>query len=279
VTQRGNPWLARTRLCIAHQGGELEAPSSTLYAMRRAVALGADALELDVHATADGHLVVLHDPTVDRTTNGAGQRLDAAHWFVPDEGIVHGYPDDGYPLRGIATGAVEPPAGTTAGDFTIPSLAEVFEAFPSTLINLDIKATAPEVSPYETLLADCIAAHDRIDSTMVASFHDAALRSYRAYAPQAWTSAGPEEVLAFWEAVAAGRADNVPIDYAALQVPRTYGDVVVVTPELVAAAHRAGVAVHVWTIDDEPTMRELLALPVEGVVTNRPTLLQAVLVD
>lgn len=289
MTTAKNPWLERTRLCIAHQGGELEAPSSTLYAMRRAVALGADALELDVHATADGHLVVLHDPTVDRTTNGWGavadqtladlQRLDAAHWFIPDEGVVHGRSADEYPLRGVATGDVAPPPGRTAGDFTIPALADVFAAFPATLINLDIKATAPEVAPYERLLAECIASHDRVDTTMVASFHDRALARYRVCAPAAWTSAGPDEVLAFWEAVAAGTADEVAVEYAALQVPRTYGDVEVVTPELVAAAHRAGLAVHVWTIDDAPTMRALLDLPVDGVVTNRPTLLRSVLAD
>ena len=287
MTRADNPWLNRTRLCIAHQGGELEAPSSTLYAMRRAVALGADALELDVHATADGHLVVLHDPTVDRTTDGTGavadqtladlQRLDAAHWFIPDLGVVHDRPAGDYPLRGVATGAGAPPAGSTAADFTIPALTDVFAAFPTTLINLDIKATAPEVEPYEALLADCIAAHDRTDITMVASFSDRALAQYRAYAPAAWTSAGPVEVLAFWQGVAAGHSDEVSVPYAALQVPRTHGDVEVVTPDLVAAAHRAGLAVHVWTVDDEPAMRELLALPVDGVVTNRPTLLRAVL--
>lgn len=289
MTRTDNPWLERTGLCIAHQGGELEAPSSTLYAMRRAVALGADALELDVHATADGHLVVLHDPTVDRTTDGTGavarqtladlQRLDAAHWFIPDAGVVHDRPAEDYPLRGVAGGTVAPPPGTTAADFTIPALTDVFAAFPTTLINLDIKATTPEVAPYEALLADCIAEHDRMDITMVASFHDRALAAYRAHAPTAWTSAGPDEVLAFWEAMAAGHPDQVAGDYAALQVPRTYGDVEVVTADFVTAAHRGGVAVHVWTIDDEPTMRDLLALPVDGVVTNRPTLLREVLGD
>ena len=287
MTLRSNPWVERTRLCIAHQGGELEAPSSTLYAMRRAVALGADALELDVHATADGQLVVLHDPTLERTTDATGrvaestlaevQQADAAHWFVPDAGVVHGRPASDYPLRGVATGDTEPPAGSTPADFTVPALADVFEAFPSTLINLDIKATAPEVSPYEALLADLIAAHDRVDATMVASFHDTALASFRAYAPAAWTSAGPDEVYAFYEAVTAGRAVDVDLRYAALQVPRTFGDIAVVTPAFVAAAHDAGLAVHVWTIDDEPTMRSLLDLPVDGVVTNRPTLLREVL--
>ena len=284
-----NPWLDRSPLAIAHQGGEAEAPSSTMYALRRAVALGMQALELDVHATADGHLVVLHDPTVDRTTNGTGavaemtlaqvQQLDAAHWFVPDVGVVHGLHAQDYPLRGTATGRVAPPQGFAAADFTIPALADVFAAFPDTLINLDIKATAPQVAPYEQALADLIAEHERTDSTMVASFSDAALASYRACAPRGWTSAGPDEVLRFWQAVNEGQPFEPRPAYAALQVPDVYGDLVVVSGSFVDAAHAADLAVHVWTIDDRATMRHLLDLGVDGVVTNRPSVLLAVLTD
>src|ERR1700687_756037 len=105
-----NPWLDRRVLNYAHQGGAREAPSSTLFALHRAVAAGADALELDVHDTADGHLVVCHDETVDRTTDGKGpiadltladlQSLDNAYWWVPGEVVAHGRPDADYPLRG-----------------------------------------------------------------------------------------------------------------------------------------------------------------------------------
>lgn len=280
---RSNPWLDRSPLRIAHQGGEAEAPSSTMYALQRAVGLGVDALELDVHATADGHLVVLHDPTVDRTTNGRGavadmtlgqvRQFDAAHWFVPGVGVAHGRGAQDYPLRGIATGAKQPPPGFTAADFTIPALADVFAAFPDTLINLDIKATAPQVKPYEQTLADLIATYDRSDITMVASFSDAALRSYRSWAPEGWTSASPEEVLRFWQAVNEGRPIETGVPYSALQVPDVYGDVAVVSEPFVAAAHSDGLAVHVWTIDDPLTMRRLLDLGVDGVVTNRPTVL------
>lgn len=96
----GNPWPARRILNIAHQGGEVEAPSNTLFAFKTAVEKGADVLELDVHATADRELVVIHDATVDRTTDGHGRidamtlehvkALDAAHWFVPGSGTCHG---------------------------------------------------------------------------------------------------------------------------------------------------------------------------------------------
>ena len=282
-------WLERTPLHIAHQGGEAEAPASTLFALATAVAKGADALELDVHATADGHLVVLHDATVDRTTDGTGavdalmladlQRLDAAQWFVPGEGVVHGRGPDTYPLRGAATGDASPPDGFGPEDFTVPALAAVFERFPDTLINIDIKQTAPATRPYEHTLARLIAAFGRADTTMVASFSDAALASFRAQAPAVATSASPEEVLAFWLAVQADEDLPGPLPYEAFQVPVTHDGVRVVDERFVARAHAAGVAVHVWTIDDAPTMRRLLDMGVDGVVTNRPQVLEQVLVE
>ena len=282
------PWLHRRPLNIAHQGGEAEAPSSTLYALETAVAGGADALELDVHATADGHLVVLHDPTVDRTTNGSGavdsltlaelRALDAAHWFVPGEGVVAGRDDADYVWRGVATGEAPPPAAFTAADFTIPTLADVFERFPATLINVDIKQTAPVTRPYEQTLADLIAAYGREDSTMVASFSDEAMLTFRRAAGGVATSASPAEVLTFWTAVQGGAAPAGDVPYEAFQVPVTYDGVTVVDAAFVARAHECGVAVHVWTIDDAPTMTALLDIGVDGVVTNRPSVLEQVLI-
>lgn len=281
-------WLDRRPLHIAHQGGEVEAPSSTMFALTTAVAKGADALELDVHATADGHLVVLHDPTVDRTTEGQGsvdrltlaqiRTLDAAYWFVPGEGVVSGGEPEAYPLRGIATGDAPPPDGFEATAFTVPTLAEVFESFPGVLVNVDIKRTAPATVAYEQALADLIAAFDRADTTMVASFSDDALRRFRAIAPRVATSASPGEVLAFWTAVHQGTRLEHPPPYEAFQVPEAYEGVRVVDEAFVRQAHDAGVAVHVWTVDDEPTMHALLDIGVDGVVTNRPQVLEAVLV-
>lgn len=282
-------WLERSPLHIAHQGGEAEAPSSTLFAMATALAKGADALELDVHATADGHLVVLHDPTVDRTTDGNGavdalslvqvRGLDAAHWFVAGEGVAHGQPPERYPLRGVATGQVPPPDGFAAADFAIPALADVFERFPDTLINIDIKQTAPATRPYEQTLARLIADYDRSETTMVASFSDAALAVFRGAAPAVGTSASPNEVLAFWLAVRAGDPAPAALPYEAFQVPVTHEGVRVVDAAFVARAHAAGVAVHVWTIDDAPTMHALLDIGVDGLVTNRPQVLEPVLAE
>ena len=106
-----NPWLGEPVLNMAHQGGEDELPSNTMYAFRKALAVGADMLELDVHATRDGQLIVMHDWEVDRTTNGSGyvtdltlaqvRRLDAAYNFVPGRNTVSGLPARRYPLRGV----------------------------------------------------------------------------------------------------------------------------------------------------------------------------------
>src|SRR5918997_1018480 len=134
-----NPWLDRRPLNIAHQGGEIEAPSDTLYAFKTSKQKGADVIETDVHLTADGHVVVLHDDTVDRTTNGSGsveqmtleqvKQLDAAYWFVEGEGTVHdpSRPATDFTWRGVATGDRRPPKRFEANDFTIPTLDELLE--------------------------------------------------------------------------------------------------------------------------------------------------------
>ena len=158
-----NPWLKSTPLNIAHQGGEDEFPSNTMYAFRRALAVGADMLELDVGVTKDGQVVVMHDTTVDRTTNGHGtiashtlaqiRRLDGAYWFSGGaHAYDHGRARSAYRLRGVATGKRRPPAGFKRSDFRVPTLREVLRAFPHTPINVEIKGRTKkeELSEYLT---------------------------------------------------------------------------------------------------------------------------------
>jgi glycerophosphoryl diester phosphodiesterase len=144
-----NPWLTDRFLNFAHQGGEDELPSNTMYALKKAMATtGANALELDVGYTKDDHLVVMHDNTVNRTTNGTGsvndmtlaevQALDGAYWFVPGRNAVHGLDPSAYPLRGIRTGDKPPPKGYTADDFRFPTIAEFLQTFPDTPVNIEI---------------------------------------------------------------------------------------------------------------------------------------------
>lgn len=272
-----NPWLERRVLNYAHQGGAREGPSSTLWAMRRALDAGAHAIELDVHVTADRHLVVCHDSTVDRTTNGTGriadltlahvQALDNAYWWVPDRVVDHDAAEGEFPLRGQAP---------DDRDLRIPQLREVLEAFPGTIVNLDIKDTAPVVQPYETLLADLLREFGRTDDVIVASFSDDATAAFSAAAPDVSTAAGTNATAAFYFAISEGKPPP-PTPHHAFQVPPTFAGVTVVDERFVAAAHDHGLAVHVWTIDERDEMAALLATGVDGIMTDRPSILAALL--
>ena len=273
----GGGWLSRRVLAYAHQGGAREAPSSTLYAFRAALAAGATALEMDVHATADGHLVVCHDATVDRTTNGSGaiagmtlaevQALDNAYWFVPGEIAATDRAPAEYRLRGRAPDDHE---------LRVPTLGEVLEAFPGVIINLDIKQTAPAVVPYEAALADLLREHGRADDVIVASFNDLATARFSELAPGIATSPGTVGVGVFISALRQGEAYDRG-HHAALQVPPSFGPTVIVDEEFVAGAHAAGLAVHVWTIDDADEMTRLVGLGVDGIMSDRPSVLAGVL--
>ncbi|HUP70202.1 MAG TPA: glycerophosphodiester phosphodiesterase [Acidimicrobiales bacterium] len=274
-----NPWISRRVLNYAHQGGAREGPSSTMYAMRRAVSgAGAHGLELDVHVTLDRQLVVCHDATVDRTTNGSGriadltlaevQSLDNAYWWVPGTVVHHEAPEADYILRGRAP--------EDDPDLRIPTLIEVLEAFPGTYLNLDIKLTAPDVEPYEELVAKVLLEYGRTDDVIVASFLDHALAAFSAHAPDISTAAGTGDTAAFFLAVRGG-SDPPPTPHHALQVPAELYGQTVVDEAFVAAAHDHGLAVHVWTIDEEDDMRRLLALGVDGIMTDRPSAMAAVL--
>jgi glycerophosphoryl diester phosphodiesterase len=274
-----NPWLERRVLAYAHQGGAREAPSSTLYAIARALELGVPAIELDVHATADRKLVVCHDRTLDRTTGSTGEirhhtlaelvELDNAYWFVEGEDARKDAPESSYRYRGRA------PADHRFG---IASLEEVLEQFPGAILNLDIKATAPEVEPYEQVLADVLRSHGRSDDVIVASFDDAATDAFARYAPEIPTSAGTAAVTEFFYSARAGSSLTERVTrHVALQVPASFGEITVVDEAFVTSAHRARLAVHVWTVNSRAEMEGLLDLGVDGIISDEPSVLVSVL--
>jgi glycerophosphoryl diester phosphodiesterase len=264
-------------MAYAHQGGAWESPSSTLHAIAHALDAGATGIELDVHATADGELVVCHDATVDRTTPATGtiasftlaelRRLDFSYWWIPGADVTPDRPAQDYPFRGRAP---QDPS------FGIATLREVLERFPGVVLNLDIKQTAPVVAPYEEALARLLAEFERRDDVIVASFLDPATDAFRRLAPSVPTSAGTIATAEAWRAVQAG--EGVPaMDAVAFQVPERQGDLVVVDDRFVAAAHGAGKAVHVWTVNDTESMGRLLDLGVDGIISDVPTTLCGVL--
>ncbi len=264
-------------IAYAHQGGAWESPSSTLHAIDHALEVGATGIELDVHATADGELVVCHDATVDRTTAAQGtivsftlaqlRAMDFSYWWIPGADVTPGRPDADYPFRGRAPGDRA---------FGIATLREVLERYPGVVLNLDIKQTAPVVAPYEEALARLLAEFGRTDDVIVASFLDPATDAFRTFAPDVPTSAGTMATAAAWQAVQAG--EDLPESPAvAFQVPERQGDLVIVDEAFVAAAHRAGKAVHVWTVNDAASMERLLGLGVDGIISDVPTTLCGVL--
>ena len=266
-------WLERRVIAYAHQGGAWESPSSTLHAIAHAIDAGATGIELDVHATSDGELVVCHDASVDRTTDQTGsiasftlaelREMDFSYWWIPGADVTPGRPADEYPYRGRAPGDRA---------FGIATLREVLEAFPGVVLNLDIKQTAPVVPPYEEKLARLLAEYERVDDVIVASFLDPATDAFRGFAPRVPTSAGTIATADAWRAAHAG--EPMPsIPAVAYQVPERQGDLVVVDEQFVTAAHAAGKAVHVWTINDTEAMERLLGLGVDGIISDLPTTL------
>jgi glycerophosphoryl diester phosphodiesterase len=299
-----NPWLDRPPLNIAHQGGAKEAPSNTLYAFKRALKVGADVLELDVHATADRQLVVIHDATVHRTTNGEeGRRvdqmtlaqikqLDAAFWWSPGRVDCHpkDYDDCHWKFRGVATGDKKPPKGYTANDFRVPTLDEVLTSFPDALINIEIKGVRefglPDTIPFERELAQLLKHHRRSDDTIVVSFSDAFIETFKTHAAaralDVSTATGIVETGAFFFS-AEGDLPGAPNPrYQALQVPIFFDDVPgepvqIVDQDFVDDAQANGLAVHVWTIDESSEMHWLLDLGVNGIMTDVPSTLEKIL--
>jgi glycerophosphoryl diester phosphodiesterase len=286
----GNPWLdKRTFINMAHQGGEDEFPSNTMYAFHKALDAGADTLELDVNRTADDQFVVMHDWTVDRTTNGSGyttemtvaeiQALDAAYNFIPGRNAVPDQPESEYPFRGVRTGAKPPPEGFTAADFRVPTLGEVMEEFPDTPINIEIKGQEDDADEFlrnAELLANFLSGSDRRD-LIVVSFNQEAVDRFHELAPEFDIAPGLTGLAGYFlNGDPMPNADAV----AAIQVPTRYEDLQVLTPERVLQAHRAGWAVHIWLSGNEENKRvynDLLDHCIDGIMPARPTALEQVL--
>jgi glycerophosphoryl diester phosphodiesterase len=295
--QGGNRWIQeRTPLNIAHQGGEDEAPSNTMYAFRKALQSGADMLELDVGVTRDGKVVVLHDTTVNRTTNGGGtvasktlrqlRRLDAAFWFTARarDHYRHGLPRRAYRFRGVATGRTEPPKGFRAADFRVPTLSQVLKAFPRTPINVEIKGRTPDEATEEyvgnaEVLARLLRRTSR-RNLIVVSFQQPAVDRFHELLPRIDVAPGIAGA-ANW--LLAGGSPGPGV--AAFQVPITFRQndvpVEVTTAENVARAHREGYAWQNWFSGDDrdapATWRRLIDMCVDGIMTSRSRALARVL--
>ncbi|MBK5116614.1 MAG: glycerophosphodiester phosphodiesterase [Thermoleophilia bacterium] len=279
-------WTKLRALNITHQGGEDEAPSNTMYALERSMRLGADMLELDIHTSSDGDLMVIHDGTVDRTTNGSGsvyemttreiQALDAGYNIVPGEGIERDLPAASYPYRGVRVGDRKPPPSFRPDDFRIPTLEEVIDAYPKVPINIEIKGAADDDLDSFFRNADALAAYlnklGRSRGIMVASFNDEALARFHKAAPQIDLAPAIGGVAGY---VLNGTLP--PAGSKAFQVPLGFNGITVTDQAFIDRAHSDDYGVHVWTINDEPTMKRLLGWGADGIMTAEPARLEKVL--
>jgi glycerophosphoryl diester phosphodiesterase len=245
---------------FAHRGGAGDHPENTMAAFRAAVALGYRHLETDVHLTRDGAVVAFHDEVLERVTDRRGRiaevtaaeiaAADAGHWFTRDGGAT-------FPHRGRGV--------------RIPLLCEIIEEWPAALLNIDTKSDAV-VEPLVTLLRRM----DALDRVCVGSFSDERLQRVRALAGEAvCTSMGPRAIACARVCSLAGRIPR--LGARCIQIPVRQGRVRMADPVMVRAAHRSGLPVHIWTIDDAAEMERLLDLGVDGIMSDRLETLRDVL--
>lgn len=237
-------------IAFAHRGGAAVGDENSMAAFSRAVAAGYRYLETDVHATADGVTVVFHDDTLERMLGRPGRVEDLSFADLRSERI--------------------------GGEAVVPTLAEVLEEFPECRLNVDLKADSAVDPTIETIWR--CNARDRV---LLASFSDRRIRwARRVCGPRQATSLGQREVAAlrFGSLHGRGLAGFVP-GVAAVQVPVRYAGIPVVDARFVGHAHKLGMQVHVWTVDDPARMRELLDLGVDGIMTDHIEVLREVLTE
>jgi glycerophosphoryl diester phosphodiesterase len=271
VTQ-GSPGAGRPRpptpsgwpVSFAHRGGAKVVPENTIEGFREGLGMGDAVIETDVHASLDGAVVVIHDPSVDRTTDGTGlvaektllelQALDAARNFTPDGGST-------FPWRGRGV--------------RIPTLEALYQTFPDRPINVELKGHRPGFEEDVLRIIEAVGGQAR---TLVVTDRRAPIRRFRrASKGTIATAASIVELVIFWILTLLHLSDVYHPPFQALQPPEKYKGVRIVTRRLVREVHRRGLRIDVWTIDEETAMRRLLGFGVDGIITDRPDILAKVL--
>jgi glycerophosphoryl diester phosphodiesterase len=248
-------FFSRRRLVFAHRGGSTLAPENTIAAFDRGLAHGADGLELDVHLSRDGVVVVHHDPTLDRTTSLTGPIADrtADELSRADAGCRF-------------TGDQQPFCGQEVG---VPTLADVLRRYRDALVIIELKVNTREMAE---AVVHVVRQADAVDRVCLGSFGRTVLRAARALEPEVATSAAREEVrLALYRSWCRWPVSSAPYD--GYQIPERAGRTRVVSPRFVADAHRAGLGVQVWTVDTEDDGKRLLAWDVDALISDRPDLI------
>jgi len=234
-----------------------------MFAFQNAVDLGVDVLEMDLHITKDNVLVLIHDETIDRTTNGSGEvelmtleeikTYDAGYDWSRDEGAT-------FPFRGQG--------------ITISTLEEVFTAFPDKHMTIEIKkSNTSMIDPF----CEMIREYDMGDKIVVASFYDDKMKEFRETCPEVATSSAKNETTVFVLLSKVFLTGFYSPQFYSLQVPEESSGITVMTESFIRLAHERNLAVEPWTINDEETMQKFIKWGVDGIMTDRPDIMLEIL--
>ena len=265
-------------IVLAHAAGEDQHPHSTMFGYTESAAAGVDMLDLDVQLTGDGVLIVQHDETVDRTTDATGSvadmtydelfALDNAYWFTADC-VCTDRPEEAYLYRGIRTGDRPAPAGYAPDDFAIPRFEDVVDRFPGLPVNIEVKGDGAPAIAAATELLRILGEHDLLDNAVIGSFDDAVIAAVHELAPDVEVSPGLG-VSSAWVLDGTPLPDGMRI----LQLPPVYGDIEVLSDEVVSRSHAAGYAIWVWpndrTLETADAYRDFLERGMDGLNANFP---------
>ncbi len=254
-------YFNKPAMILAHRGMPEELPENTMPSFKKAYDLGVDVIETDVHFTRDKKFVIIHDPKLDRTTDGSGKvieytedelkKLDAGYYFTGDN-------EKTYPFRGIG--------------ITLPSLEEILTEFPDMRFNIDLKDNLPhQVSCYYEIIKECKAS----ERVLTASSHNANLQILRKIAPEMVTSFSTIEILKFLLFSKTGQKELMSgFKGDALQLPAYLCRTGLITESLIKQAHNMGYKIDIWTVNRKEEMKKMIEIGVDGIFTNYPEVLK-----
>lgn len=249
---------------LAHRGIPLEYPENTLISFKKAVELGVDVIETDTHFTKDKKFVILHDNDLSRVSNGAGKPSDYTLDELKQFDCGYNFTNDGgktFPYRGKA--------------ITFTSVDEILTEFPDQKFNIDLKDNNP--SQIKNWI-ELIKKHNAQDKVLTASQYTTNLKLVRKELPTMATCFSAKEVFSFYIKNKFNRLkDKIKFAGDALQIPVSMGPLHIVTEKSIKNAHKKGLLMHIWTINDEKEMIELFEMGVDAIFTDDPKLLKEVI--
>ncbi|MCO4747301.1 MAG: glycerophosphodiester phosphodiesterase [Proteobacteria bacterium] len=257
----GHPLFAEHFFNVAHRGGGVDHPEMTMVAFENAIDVGADMLEIDVHMTTDGVLILMHDDSVDRTTDGTGaiknmswtelSALDAGYQYTEDGGTT-------FPFRGQGV--------------TIPRLDDVLDAFSDKTFSIEVKQSDPPLVDELIAMLDDKGVAEQV---VVSSFEDGPIAALREERADILTGLTTTEALGLYYLDDSDFDEYIPPTYY-FAAPFQFGGLSL-DQETVDKAHHFGLTVHVWTVNDEADMQTVLDFGADGLITDDPELLDTLL--